>query len=415
MTNLLDHWRCYCQDLESPDIFIDATLYAIVSAALQRNIAYGTQPHLVEHGGVYTNIYVVFIGPSRVGKSSAANPAKALYKSFTGYTKVEDATNGPINLAPDSITLAQLYRYLGTRVKVKTGLQKNGTTIPYISTPLAFFAAEELENLMKTDDDDIIPFLTEGWSAGDFHRETKGQGIDFIKSMCVTLLGCATGDWIKKASACGLLRRGFASRTIFIYADKRRKRQLLYRFDRPEQIQAYDYIRKYVQDLTKLYGAAVPDAAAAAWFEAWYLKGGDDPINKDHRCQHYYDNKKLHLLKMAMVCHFVRTKDNMTITIEDFENALAFLSRCEIDMHKAVMGSGINAAYDAACAIEEIMDTAAERFWPKPVLLARIFGEHCKTIADFDSALQYLQDLKRVTGPHIAEGQICYRLQKSAG
>ena len=82
MTNLLDYWRCYCQDLESPDIFIDATLYAIVSAALQRNIAYGTQPHLVEHGGVYTNIYVVFIGPSRVGKSSAANPAKALYKSF---------------------------------------------------------------------------------------------------------------------------------------------------------------------------------------------------------------------------------------------------------------------------------------------------------------------------------------------
>mgnify|MGYP006931607654 CR=1 FL=1 len=408
--SLLDAWHTYCQDLEAPDLFIDATFYTMISAALQRNICYEVQPHMATHGGIFSNIYVVFIGPSRIGKSSAANPAKALYKSFTGYTKAEDATGGKINLAPDSITLAQLYKYMELKFKIKTLPASGGPAQVYFSSPLAFFATEELENLLKKDDDDIVPFLTEGWNCGDFHRETKGQGINFIKNMCVTLLGCATADWIKVASSSGILRRGFAARTVFIFADKRRKRTLVYKFDRPEQLVAWNSIKDYISKLVNLYGAAIPSPEASAWLREWYVGGGDNPVNKDHRCQHYYDNKKLHLIKMAMVVHFSRSLD-YTITVEDFKDALQFLSRCEVDMHRALMGSGQNVAYDAAMAIEGIMHTEEDRWWPAPTLLARVFGDHCRTREDFDAAIQYLTELRIVRGEPI-DGRMNYKLRK---
>ena len=395
MTNL-ERWRVFLQDLESPDIFIDATFYAMISAALQRNLSWRTLPHKSPPGSIFPNIYFIFIGPSGIGKSSAANWGKEMFKSFGGFDQLEQAGKRLIKVAPSSITLQQLYRYMSTNYTIFKIAQEDGRTVPYMHSSLAFFATEEIETLMTRDDEGLVPFLTEGWNAGDFHRETKGQGVDYRRNMCVTLLGCATQDWVRQVAHSGLLKRGFAARAIFFFGDSKRKRTRDYRFDRPEQRRAWEELRQYVNTLTKLYGKVQITAEADQWFSNWYNSGGDNPINPDSRLIDYYGRKKIHLMKMAMLMHFADSTE-LCVELDDVLKALEFLSLAERDMHKALLGSGKNPAYDVACAIQELMERSKNGEWhSESALLLHVFGDVCTKREDFDSGLRYLLDLQKL-------------------
>lgn len=400
MTNY-EKWFYYLDSLESPDSFIEWTWYLTVSAALQRRVSLFGAPDLPDvRQQIYPNQFVVFIGPPGVGKTQAAKHAKLIFRSLAHVKTLEDGkveTTEIIKTGPSSITVQQLYRYLALNYTT-TDLSK---TLPnptpkgkvYIHSSLAFFCGDELGNLIQDSADGIVGFMTEAWDCGDFHRETKTQGIDIIKRLCMTLIGSATPDWIREATQNKVLKQGFAARTIFLYEDKKRK--LTHKFDfKPEQIKARDELAKHIQQLTLLCGEVKLTDEAEEFIRNWYINGGTKPINRDKRLADYYERKKVHLYKMAMAVHFSESL-SLEITLDEVKQALAVLTRAEHSMHKALSFGGENPIYSIAQEAMRVIDAADSAQVPFKKLQFELFD--IGNLEEIQAALQYLHDTDQIT------------------
>lgn len=429
MTNL-DRWRIYCQDLESSNEYIDWTFYAVISSALQRRVCLDQIPHIAIGRPLFPNLYIIFIGPPGIGKSSSASVAVELFKAFGGFASLEEHSKRLIKVAPSSLTFEQLLRYMNNNYTIyKLPDQYQSATAAsakklthYLSTPLAFFAVEELGSLFRESSPDVVKFVCEGYDCGDYHRETKTQGTDFIKNMCVMLFGCATPDWIEEVSKNGLLRQGFTARTIFLWSDSRRHLRTFWRFDRPEQQTAWKELQEHVKKLTQLYGPVHFSNEAREWIINWYEKGGETKaLNKAKCLVDYYNRKKVHLLKMSMVQHFAE-HCSTTIELPTVEKALAFLESVEPTMHKALLGSqSENPAHRVALMIEDLLVNGSRvagtefmsdtKFVREGKLLLHVY-EHCLNgRATFDDAVKYLLDTGRIV-QGMEQGKIAYRALK---
>lgn len=425
MTNL-QRWHLYLRDIESPNIYIDWTFYAMISASLQRRVAWQTQPHASPPGTIFANTFIVFIGPPGVGKSSSARWAVHLFKEFGGFDKLSEHTKRIIKVAPSSLTLEQLYRYMtlnaNTVFKISGAEKIKGSDGKlfdpiYMTTPLAFFCTEELGTLFRENTGDTVTFLQEGWDCHDFHRETKTQGVDFIPKMCISMLGAATPSWVQEVSKNGLLKQGFSARTIFVWGEEKRHLRFDYHYDAPEQVEAWAALKTHVQKLTTLYGAARPSPEAEEWMLKWYEGGGEvKRINHDKKLDDYYARKKVHLIKLAMLCHFAEDASTLVISVDAFKRALALLTHTEVSMHKALLGSG--ATNPAHAASERIKKCLEERingseYVREAVLLNDVF-EFCDGgRVTFDEALRYLQDSGQIIAMPMG-GRMTYKLNKTA-
>lgn len=427
MTNL-ERWRIYCQDLESDDLYIDWTFYAMISAALQRRVCLNQIPHVAtpQSRPLFPNVYVIFIGPPGAGKSSAGGVAKGMFESFGGFEALDQHHKRIIKVAPSSLTVEQLYKHLNNNYSLfklpesyHSAKDAAGKVITsYISSPIAFFATEELASLFRENTSDLVNFISEGYDCGDFHRETKTNGVDFVKNMCVMLFGCATPEWIKEVSGNGLLKQGFAARTIFIWSEAKRHLRMFWKFDRPEQQEAWNALRTHVKSLTQLYGPAQFTDEANDWLRNWYESGGEVPTGNKAKClTDYYTRKKVHLIKMSMIVHYA---DNLThsITVESCKKALAVLDRAEMNMHKALLGSATeNPAAKIAQLIEDklvngsIASGESTHFVKEGALLLHVY-EHCTNgRATFDDAIKYLLDTGRIV-QGMNTGKIAYKATK---
>lgn len=422
MTTNLDRWMYFYKDIESPELFIKWTFYCTVSAALQRRVCLDQVPHISIGRPLFPNLYTIFIAPPGIGKSTAAYGSVDIFKSFGGFDSLETMEKRLIKVAPSSLTLEQLYRYLNVNCtihsldpKYHTANDKGKPITKYVSSPLAFFATEELGTLFQENTSDLVKFITEGYDCGDFHRETKTQGTDFIKNMCLMLLGCATPDWITEVSKNGLLKQGFSARTIFVWGDKKRHIRRKYSFD-ADQMRELAIFKKHLLALTKVYGPLKESPEADEWFTHWYESGGEtNRINRDRRLVDYYARKKVHMTKVGMVMHFA-DKTDLNLQVEDYQNALALLTETEKDMHMALLGtSSDNPAYMIASKLEELLISKLklpdghERWTPEGELLMHTW-EYCTNgRATFDEAVKYLQDTKKIrTQP--SGGKPCYKI-----
>lgn len=338
-------WNLYLKDLESPDLYITWTILCTVAAALQRRVWFQSFDN-----GIFANLYTVFVGPPGIGKTLAAKQAKRIFRRFEILDKHGKSTS-KIILAPDSVTLEQLTRFMDKNKAQQvwpTGHGKPPGSL-YLSSPLAFFCEEELGTLFKDGSHDLAIFLTQGYGCEDFRRETKTQGIDVIINMCITMLGSTTPDWIRGNIATQLMGEGFTSRVVFVYAEKKRKLSPRFITGSVTQIEARDVISKHIEKLFGVFGEVKETAEAYKWLDDWYMQAAP-LVNKDKRLLNYYSRKKVHLIKTAMAIHFLDSLD-MTLTVNDYERALYLLNMTECEMHKALMSSGRNILYELSMNI----------------------------------------------------------------
>jgi hypothetical protein len=386
MTNL-ERWNYFLRDIPSPQPFIDWTFYYMIGSAMERRIWWGAQEF-----ATYPNMYIVFIANPGIGKSMAAEVGEKQIWKLLDVVKEGGKTEPTIHRGPNQVTCEALISYMNKNYKVVEVPQPDGSVIPYTYSALALNAGGELGNLLKSNTNDMIRFMTQAWDCGDFWKETKTQGNDVIKNMCMSLLGCATPEWVESSVKSTLLSEGLTARTIFVWADKSRQKKAEIDID-DDQRRELSIVREHMRKLTTIYGQLDIRPEVREWMKLWYEKY-DVRINNDKKLDDYYGRKLIHVRKTAIAMHFA-DKTDLTIRVSDCERALEFLNMTEMNMHKALCGVGVNPLVKLSDMMTDYMAERPDGV-TMPELLVQFYSEAPRGKKDIEDVIVYLKSINRV-------------------
>lgn len=366
MTNR-QKFEWYLNDLCSPRHFLTWNYYFSISSVLARKVWFS------HDSPIFPNLYMIFVGPPSVGKSWPADMTKKMLEGIKelvvipGTEKTE--WKNLVNFSPDSLTVERLIESLASSIesiKISDNPKKH-----YVHSSMSFAITEELTNLFKQKQEDLVDFLVAGWNGGSFKRETKSGDRFNIQQMCINFLGCTTPDRLAKCVNSDLISQGFTSRTLFIYGDKPYHRVPEFNAT-VEQRAALEEVKKHWKAIGRLVGQVLISHAARDWLHNWIKYKMDSILNQDKKLEDYYGRKYHHLVKMAMICHFSE-KTTMTLDVEDFEEALKQLELIEVDMNKALKSMGRNPIHTLAEAIKKGIEAAGQSGMSYRKILADYF------------------------------------------
>lgn len=344
-TNNLERFHYLCKDLPSPDLFIDYNFNFMVASCLARKVWWGTGNSYI--GNLYPNLYLVFVTPPGIGKSLPANTAGRILASLVEHHFSEQEQKflprNLINLGPDCITFEKL--------AIRTA--RYNDVIPWPNGPVKFYhhssttfcLGDEMGMLFSEQTKKVISFLMKAWDCGDFEADTINRGELKIKNVCVNFLGCTTPLIMKDLMKTRVLDNGFTGRTIFIYANKKRKKITDELEVTESQINETRLMSLHFRKLCKLSPTNVTcSPEAREWLRNWVNTKEDIRLNQNPRLEDYYARKQAQLKKLAVCHHYADKLDNI-ITVEDFIAAERLLLRTEPMMHKALVQAGESATY----------------------------------------------------------------------
>ena len=82
----LSRWRFFCQEIKSPDLFIDWGLYSLIASSLQRRVWRGT-----ETMPIFPNLFIIFVADPGIGKGLVIDRIDAMLR-FHKLTKEDEKT-----------------------------------------------------------------------------------------------------------------------------------------------------------------------------------------------------------------------------------------------------------------------------------------------------------------------------------
>lgn len=363
MTNE-EKWCTYMSTCPAPEKFIRFGLYSLIGSTLQRKVWTGS-PHFSKGNPLFTNQFVILCAEPGIGKGIVIKPVKKVLTHFRKDGKenndknflAEDGTEEEAKIAKaamspetlikvgsDSLTCESMIRELTESVRTYWYQPQGGPNkIPYFHSSLTI-ASEELSTMFKKKTENLVNFFMQAYDAGDFRYTTIGRGTDFIKNCCFNFLGGTTPNFVHQVFDDALLNEGFASRTIFVYAEKAR----FWRARPPEitaeQEMARDEFLQHVKKLTTLFGEVKFHADAIEYLENWWSRTNINPglrPNQNPKLQHYYSRKNIHVQKLAMALHFLE-HTTMEVSLAELIRAIEILDENELEMHKALMTRGEN-------------------------------------------------------------------------
>jgi hypothetical protein len=291
-----------------------AGLYTLASALRRRVVV---PKSLMGSWEIPPNLYVIFVSPAGKGrKTTTMGFADELLEDIPGITHSSTVMTTP--------------------VLIKKLAEIDDSAMSIRCSEFAVFidkAGVEMFNVL-TDIYDGKRSIT---------SDTIVRGYEFAVRPCVNLFAATVPEWIAEGMPESVIGGGFASRTIFVYEETVRRRQMYYG---ELNYTALDEIKKNLREdlthiATNINGDFKIDYDARQWMQEWYRNNADKtPIN-DHRTHSYYERKPAHLHKLAMLLH-IAYSDELIITTEDFQQALAILEQMERNLIKVFQNVGKN-------------------------------------------------------------------------
>lgn len=274
----------------------------------------------------YPNLYIFLVGPPASGKTVPIDIIREdIWKKLPEYF-----------VAPKSITAAAL---TDTLVESKHKILRPTASPPYIEfNSLAIFSPE-LGTFMSAYDNELMQRLQDLYDCTSYEERRRGKDLKVvIPNVQLNILAGCTPSFLNELLPQGAWDQGFISRTIMIFAGEGIIGDLF--FTPPTSGALHDALVQDLKTISSLYGKMEWEPEAATRMQAWNKAGG--PPAPDHiRLTHYNSRRTGHLLKLCMVASVSRAND-LLITVNDFELALAWLTEAEIlmpEIFKAMKGA----------------------------------------------------------------------------
>jgi len=172
--------------------------------------------------------------------------------------------------------------------------------------------------------------------ADDWSYRTKGGGTFEITGAWLNMLAATTPEQIQAALPAEAVGGGFASRVLFIYADRRGKTV-------PVPIENIELKEKLIADLEEISLLGGPFLATNDYITTrteWYVSQSQETqVIQDARFAAYYSRKASTATKLSMILSASRS-DEMKLREVDFIRAVEMLDEAEIPMMRALSGVG---------------------------------------------------------------------------
>lgn len=287
---------------EAPETFIFWTGLFTLASAVRRHI--WIPRGYMGSWEAAPNLYVLFIAQAgKARKSTTANYAEDLLDEIPDITK-----------SPELITKESL---LSTIVKSNDG-------------SMCIVAPEFGEFIVKSGPE-MYGFLTNVYDGKKkISASTLSRGVELAERPCVNLLGATTPEWVAANMPESVIGGGYASRVIFIFEDRVRRRKLFYDdldFDKLDLIRT-DLVEDLAHIAMNLHGEFKLTQAAKDFAEDWYNTTADKYTEGDYKMHGYYERKPAHVLKVAQLVH-IAYSDELLLEENDVRIAIKLLDQIE--------------------------------------------------------------------------------------
>lgn len=326
LPNWLQAYAQYTAINEAPQEFHVWVALGTIMGATGRKISIP-----MAHFNIFTNMYIVLVGPPATRKTTALNIGQKLLREVSG-----------VNLGPDATTAAAI-------VQEMSQLPKEG------DQAITVYSGE-LGTLLSEGDPVLIDMLTDLFDCKDnWRKKTVGRGNETIARPWLNFMAATTQAWLGDNLPETAVRGGFVSRVLFVFSDKIELRSPMPR-ETQQMRDLRDLLINDLKHIASLNGEFVLSPEAADLYENWYMDRSRFPAITDARSEGYYARKHIHVLKVAMALSLAE-KDELVLEARDIRAALAFLGEIETGMARTFSAVGRN---ELAVLIERVKVLVAQ-------------------------------------------------------
>lgn len=299
---------------EAPTIYHEWAAIFAISSAMRRKCCLRWADRYI-----YPNMYIVFVGPPAIGKNTAMMYPDRFLRTLNIPRSSAFITKEALIGAMERQT---------TEVDLGYTIEKH-CTFSILSEEFSVFIGQQNPGLMN--------MLTDWFdNKEEWSYETKTAGTNKLQNVFISLLGGATQQSIGAMFPDNLMiGTGFASRIIFVYADKKSKFLPFPVFTEDDKILE----QQLLQDLEQIAGLRGIYQPTQDFIRFWLVFAEAQQLEQvfppyaESKFEGYLGRRDLHIRKLAMIIRAAKSND-FEITEEDIMDALTLLKRTEIEMVK---------------------------------------------------------------------------------
>ncbi len=294
----------------------------ILSAAINRN-------RWMDLGyyKAFPNLFLLFIGPSGIGKSSSSGIGMKILRE----------AKLPLQVYSDSLTAASLVDCMSLSVVTWEAEGK-----VHHKTPLMVYASEIGTLLTQRNSVlELATILTELFSKDDdYENRTKSGGKTIIKNPCLMFFACCVSEWLDENINSIALKMGFLGRMLIVTASKKRHKGG-YKLDAVDATLRDDLIHD-LRLISELYGEMAFDKEAQVWWDEWTDTLPLEVVSNDAiEVKGFLSRKEQHVRKLAMLSAISKRDSKSLISKDGLMFGLNLLERCEVN----AKGLGVTPAH----------------------------------------------------------------------
>lgn len=342
----IEAYMQYASYSEAPEKFHYWSAVATVAGALRRKAWID-----MRYFKWFPNFFIFFVAPAGiVAKSTTADISMSLLSELPY-----------IHIGPAATSWQALVKKLS---EIQEEIAYPDGSFQAMSA--ITICASELGTFLDPRDRGMIDALVSLWDGkeGQWVKLTKQDGEEIVVNPWINIIACCTPSWIAENLTEYFSGGGFASRTIFVYAENKDKFVAYPFMEVDKNVDTDENVRKLISDLediSSMIGAFTLTPGAIQWGTKWYKEHNTTthPHLQSERFSGYLARKQTHIHKLAMVISASQRSD-LIITKENLIKAYEQVTILEHDMPKVYGSARREKSAVFAAEILEYMQTNGE-------------------------------------------------------